>query len=105
MPDDPLSLAIYMTLNERYHTKTFVSDLRFDHQDDIAVGIQSIKQNIFLSDSSRKITHKKTNPDLTVHDVYTLAGTKMEIIRCQFTAFACQHTSWLRGGPVEQAGT
>ena len=46
MTDDPLILAINVTFNGRYNTRTLVSDLLFHHKDDIAVGMETLKQNI-----------------------------------------------------------
>lgn len=87
MTDDPLIFAINVTLNERYNTKTFVSDLLFHHKDDIAVAMESLKQNIILSDSSRKITYKEINPALTRHELYTCRHGVREDHRLSFSRF------------------
>ena len=61
--------------------------LLFHHKDDIVVGMETLKQNISLSDSSRNITYKEMNPDLTVHDVYTCRHGVREDHRISFSRF------------------
>ena len=63
MSDDPLTLAISTTVNARFNTRSFVSQLLSRHRDDTAVAFEMLKRDLSLSVSSRKVNYKEINPD------------------------------------------
>ena len=53
MTDDPLIFAINTTLNTRFNTRSFISQLFNHYRDGIAVAMETLKRDLSLSDSSR----------------------------------------------------
>lgn len=94
MIDDPLVFAINATINTRYNTSTYVSQLLNHATDDIAVAMDILKRDLSLSASSRKVTYKEINPDLSVHDIYTSRHGIREDHRVSFSRFRLS-THWL----------
>ena len=55
--------------------------------DDIRIAKEKLQYNIINSDSSRKVTYREMNPDLTVHEIYTAKHNVPELERISFTRF------------------
>ena len=94
MTDDPLVLAIYITINARFNTGTYVSQLLNHDINDISVAMETLKRDLFLSASSRRVTYKEINPDLSVHDIYTCGRRIREDHRLSFSRFRLS-SHWL----------
>ena len=97
MTDDPLVFAINTTINARFSTGTYVSQLLNNDINDIAVAMETLKRDLSLSASSRKVTYKEINPSLSVHDMYTCGHRIREDHRLSFSRFRLS-AHWL---PVE----
>ncbi len=113
MQDDPLIFAINTVLDHRYTTRTYVSGLIGNYVDDISEAIETMKQNITESTSSRRVTYREINPSLSVHNIYSVKHNIKEHHRIAFTRFRLSSHSlaievgrWSRRGrgrlPVEE---
>ena len=113
MDDNPLVLAIRTVLDARYNTRNYVHSLIHASVDDTAEAMENLKHSIQNSNSSRRITYKEMNPDLSVHNVYLEKHNIPEHQRISFTRFrlwahslAVEVGRWNRRGrgrlPVEE---
>ena len=87
MDDDPLICTINIVLNTRYPMQRYVSELINVTVNDVEQAMNTLKLNILNSGSSRRITYREINPDLSVHDVYCTKHSIPEIKRVSFTQF------------------
>ena len=87
MEDDPLALAINVTREHRYHTRTYIDNLLHTEINDIAEGVIEQKRKILNSTSSRRVTYKIINPNLSCHSVYEAKTHVNEHYRVAFTRF------------------
>ena len=85
MSDDPWAHALNLTLATNTPTSKHIQNLINNSLDDIKAGIQSVKQSILNSSSSRRLTYKVLNPTLTVHEVYKCRGKVNEVHRVAFS--------------------
>ena len=85
MLDDPWTHAVTLTLAANTPTTTHVTGLLNDDIDDIKVGIQTLKQSILHSESSRRVTYRELNPDLSVHELYCRREYDNEVYRRAFS--------------------
>ena len=87
MEDDPLVLTMKTVLGARYRTRNYLHSLIHVGVDDIGEGIENLKHNIRNANSSRRLTYKEMNPDLSVHNVYLKKHNIPEYQRISFTRF------------------
>ncbi len=67
MDDDPFGFVMRTVVDTRYNTKAYVMELIENNIDDCAVSMDTLKDNVKRSLTSRRITHLNTmNPHLTV---------------------------------------
>ena len=71
----------------RINTHSYILDLINNNVDDIKVAMDTLKHNIGLSQSSRRITYKQINPNLSVHKIYLMKHNINEHHRTAFTRF------------------
>ena len=113
MEDDPLTLAIKMSMENRYQTRAYIAQLLHSTASDIDEGVREMKENISTSESSKRVTYKQINPDLSVHSVYRSDAHINEHHRVAFTRFrvsahslAVESGRWNRRGrgrlPMEE---
>ena len=113
MEDDPLMLAFKTVLGARYSTQRYMQGLLNDTVDDVKIAMDNLKGNVITSESSRKITYRKINRDLSVHAIYSVKHNVPELERISFTRFriashslAVEVGRWSRRGrgrlPVEE---
>ena len=70
MEDDPLVLTVKTVLGARYNTRNYVHSLIHASVDDVGESLENLKHSVRNSNSSRRLTYKEINPDLSVHNVY-----------------------------------
>ena len=87
MEDDPLTVAIKTSMENRYQTQPYIAELLSISTNDIENGVREMKDNISNSDSSKRTTYKQINPDLSVHSVYKSKIPINEHFRVAFTRF------------------
>ena len=87
MEGDPLGLTINTVLGARYNTRNYVHSLIHADVDDIGETMENHKISIRNSNSSRRLTYKEMNPDLSVHNVYVDKHNIPEHQRISFTRF------------------
>ena len=85
MSDDPWAHTVKLTLATNTPTSKHIQSLINNSIDDIKVGIESVKQSIINSTSSRRLTYKALNPPLTIHKVYKCRGNINEVHRMAFS--------------------
>ena len=87
--DDPLGFTLNLILNSRYNTRSYLNNLISDNYvDDCLSDKQVLKDNIMLSESSRRMTYRNTkNTSLSVHEIYTKRYNINEFHRIAFTRF------------------
>ena len=113
--DDPFGFTLKLVLNNRYKTSSYLYNLINNNSvDDCLDDIQVMKENIVSSESSRRCTYHNTmNPNLLVHDIYTIRHNICEIHRIALTRFRLSSHSlviktgrWNRRGrgrlPIEE---
>ena len=115
LDDDPLSFALKLVLNNRYNTRTYLDNLINDNSiDDFQSDMQSLKNSILTSESSRRIVYRDTmNTNLSVHNIYSKRHNICEFHRVAFTrlrvsshSLAVETGRWNRRGrgrlPMEE---
>ena len=85
MLDDPWAHSVKLALAANTPTTTHVTGLLNDVIDDIEVGVHTLKQSILHSESSRRVTYRDLNPDLSVHELYCRRGHGNEGYRRAFS--------------------
>ena len=85
MPDDPWTHAVTLTLAANTPTSNHVTGLLNDTIDDIGLGMDTLKQSILHSESSRRVTYRELNPDMSVHEMYCRRGHGNEVYRRAFS--------------------
>ena len=71
----------------QYQTRTYVENLIHIINDNKTEGIRALKDNISNSTSSKRVTYKQMNPDLSVQPVYVAKTPVNEHHRVAFTRF------------------
>ncbi len=87
MVDDPLKFVMDLATSTRYSTRSYVLGLLQENIDDIQLGMDKVRDDIMVSQSSRKTTYREINPDLSVHNIYVSKHTISEHERVCFTRF------------------
>ena len=88
MDDDPFGFVMRMVIDTRYNTKAYVTELIENNIDDCAVSMDTLKDNVKRSLTSRRITYLNTmNPHLTVRSIYTDKHNINETHPITFTRF------------------
>ena len=89
MFDDPLGFVLKLVLSSRYSTKTYLSNLINNIEiNDYHSALQSLKDNIISSESSRRVTYCNVmNTSLSVHNIYSKKHNISEYYRIAFTRF------------------
>ena len=87
MEDDPLVLAIQISMEHRYQTRTYIEGLLHTSTSDIDEGVREMKDNILNSTSSRRLVYKEISPSLSVNSVYNAKTHINEHHRIAFTRF------------------
>ena len=87
MEDDPLTLAIKISMENRYQTRPYIAELLQTSTSDIDDGVREMKENISNSTSSKRVVYKQINPTLSVHPVYKSRTRINERYRVAFTRF------------------
>ena len=108
LDDDPLSFALKLVLNNRYNTRTYLNNLINENSiDDIQSDMQSLKDSIITSESSRRIVYRDTmNNDLSVHNIYSKTHNICEFHRVAFTRLRVpSHSLAVETGRWNRKGT
>ena len=88
MNDDPFAFALNTLQNYRMNTRLYVTDLLQEDPGDIQVGWDELKNRVFNSTASRRITYRTViNPSLEVHPIYVTKHNVSEHHRTAFTRF------------------
>ncbi|MPC73062.1 hypothetical protein E2C01_067380 [Portunus trituberculatus] len=87
MQDDPLVLSLKIAMDHDYQTRAYINNLLHNVYDDIEEEVSELKVGILNSTSSKCITYKEINPDLSVHSVYKGKTHVYEHHRAAFTRF------------------
>ena len=70
MDDDPLILAVKISMENHYHARAYIEKLLHNLNSHMDEGVKEMKENISNSTSSQHIIYKQINPTLSVHSVY-----------------------------------
>ena len=87
MTDDPWAHSVKLVLAARIPTSKYVHDLTHLSTDDVSVARNAMHFSLIQSQSSRRLTYKILNPDLTVHSIYNKRIGVNEVHRISFTQF------------------
>ena len=85
MPYDPWVHAVKLTLATNTLTSKHIHSLINNYVDDVTVGIESLKQSIASSTSSRRQSYVIMNHNLSVHSIYKCHDKTDEIYRIAFS--------------------
>ena len=111
--DDPWVHVVKMVLATNSLTSRHVRGLIFDDISDREIGLNVLKRSICEPTSSRRVTHRLLNPDLTVDVCYAKGNNVSERHRIAYSQFrlsghklAIESGRWNRRGrgrlPVEE---
>ena len=81
MLDDPFSHAVRLIKDTNISTARYINNLIGNDIDDISQSMDILHQEIINSQSSRCIYYRSINPDMNVHDIYSVKTTINEIER------------------------
>ena len=84
MLDNPWAHAVTLTLATNTPTSKHIHSLINNYVDDATVGIESLKQTIASSTSSRRQSYITMNPNLSVHNIYKCRGKTDKMHRIAF---------------------
>ena len=99
MDDDPLILAIRVTLASRTPTSRNIDTFISTEPPSLSTIIENVCNVIDHSDSSRCKTYKEINPQFKVHDIYKQKHLVNEFHRISFTRFRlCGHSLAIETG-------
>ena len=87
MVDDPWVHAVKLVLATNTTTCKYIRGLITDKLDDYVIGCNCLKQSIRDSTSSRRVTYRQLNPDLTVDVCYLKGETVKENYRIAYSQF------------------
>ncbi len=103
--DDPLMLAIRVTLASRTSTARIIDTFISTEPPSMKTIIENVCNSIANSDSSRCMTYKEINPRFTVHDIYKQKHVINEFHRMCFTRFwLCGHSLAIETGRWNRRG-
>ena len=111
--DDPLLFVMNLASRSNTVTGRLVREYMNNDPKDRSSVMESVRDNIIRSDSSRRVTYKDLNPSLVVHEIYRTKHTVDENHRLSFTRFRvsghslmCETGRWNRRGrgrlPLEE---
>ena len=105
MMDDPLVLAIRLTLTSRTPTAGCLNTFINSEPPTMSTITNDVYNSIANSDSSRCIVYKEINPRFIVHDIYKRKHVINEFHRISFTRFRlCGHSLAIETGRWNRRG-
>ena len=85
MVDDPLNLMLRVTIGSNTITSRYLKELLDSEVNYISEGMNNTVNNINNSDSSKCIYYKSINPNMQVHNVYSIKCRIDELERTSWT--------------------
>lgn len=105
MSDDPLMLAVRVTLASRTPTARRIDSFISTEPPSLSTIVENVCNDIAYSDSSRCVAYKEINPHFTVHDIYKQKHVINEFHRISFTRFrVCGHSLAIETGRWNRRG-